>query len=119
MLATMRVAVTLIDPHWELREDVVVDADDATAMHAVMLSAPQSPRCHGGGERTCQDGDTAGDLPRGLVSHHRFAVGGTCDRIDVHQVRALEEPQEPQGSHPEPDHHDRSPPPTHSVSPPF
>ncbi|GAB2743944.1 FtsK/SpoIIIE domain-containing protein [Nocardioides pakistanensis] len=30
MLTAMRVSVTLIDPRWDVREDVVIDSDDAT-----------------------------------------------------------------------------------------
>ncbi len=32
----MRVALTVVDPRWDLREDVVVDADDATPMADVL-----------------------------------------------------------------------------------
>jgi S-DNA-T family DNA segregation ATPase FtsK/SpoIIIE len=46
MLAGMRVCLTLVDPRWDVREDVVVDADDATPTGAVvdeMLSVLASP----------------------------------------------------------------------------
>ena len=36
MLTAMRVSVTLIDPRWDVREDVVIDADDATPTAAVV-----------------------------------------------------------------------------------
>ncbi len=36
MLTAMRVSVTLIDPRWDVREDVVIDADDATPTAAVI-----------------------------------------------------------------------------------
>ena len=73
----MRVSVTLVDPRWDLREDVLVDSDDATPLREVaeellsVLAAPQSQDAEVVSLASRRAPVTVRDAPRALFHHGR------------------------------------------------